>query len=131
MQLAARLTPAFGAIIDAVEAARPGAVREIEISCLGTFALKWLIPRLPSFLEAHPEVDTFIAEINLPAINGWDLTKKIKERFPLLSVILYSSEPLAEKPEGIISGKPDYLLKKPFSMVQLQNIILETGRQRL
>jgi hypothetical protein len=38
---------------------------------------------------------------------------------------------LAEKPEGIISGKPDYLLEKPFSITQLQNIILETGRQRL
>ena len=84
-----------------------------------------------AYLETHPEVDTFIAEINLPAISGWDLTKKIKERFPLLSVILYSSEPLAEKPEGIMSGKPDYLLKKPFSMMQLQKIILEMGRQRL
>ena len=84
-----------------------------------------------AYLETHPEVDTFIAEINLPAINGWDLTKKIKERFPLISVILYSSEPSAEKPEGIMSGKPDYLLKKPFSMMQLQKIILEMGRQRL
>jgi PAS domain S-box-containing protein len=84
-----------------------------------------------AYLETHPEVDTFIAEINLPAINGWNLTKKIKERFPLISVILYSSEPSAEKPEGIMSGKPDYLLKKPFSMMQLQKIILEMGRQRL
>ncbi|WP_295216739.1 LysR substrate-binding domain-containing protein [uncultured Brevundimonas sp.] len=65
-QLAARLTPAFGAIIDAVEAARPGAVREIEISCLGTFALKWLIPRLPSFLEAHPEVRVKLSESYVP-----------------------------------------------------------------
>jgi PAS domain S-box-containing protein len=84
-----------------------------------------------AYLETHPEVDIFISEIKLPAINGWELTKKIKERFPLLSVILYSSEPLAEKPEGIMSGKPDYLLKKPFSMIQLQKIILEMGRQRL
>ena len=66
VQLAARLTPAFGAIIDAVEAARPGAVREIEISCLGTFALKWLIPRLPSFLEAHPEVRVKLSESYVP-----------------------------------------------------------------
>ncbi|MGA2780736.1 MAG: PAS domain S-box protein [Smithella sp.] len=84
-----------------------------------------------SYLETHPEVDTFISEINLPAINGWELVKKIKERFPLLSVIFYSSDPLAGKPEGIMTGKPDYLLKKPFSMLQLQNIILEMGRQRL
>jgi CheY-like chemotaxis protein len=76
-------------------------------------------------------VDIFISEIKLPAINGWELTKKIKERFPLLPVILYTSDPSAGKPEGIMSGKPDYLLKKPFSMLQLQNIIREMGRQRL
>ena len=50
-------------------------------------------------------MDIFISEINLPAINGWELTKKIKERFPLLPVILYSSDPLAEKQEGKMSGQ--------------------------
>ena len=84
-----------------------------------------------AYLEAHPEVDIFISEIKLPAINGWELMKKIKERFPLLPVILYSSDSLTKKPEGIMAGKPDYLLKKPFSMLQLQNIISEIGRQRL
>jgi CheY-like chemotaxis protein len=84
-----------------------------------------------AYLEAHPEVDIFISEINLPAINGWDLTKKIRERFPLLPVILYSSDTQAEKQEERMVGKPDYLLKKPFSMLQLQNIIREIGRQRL
>jgi PAS domain S-box-containing protein len=84
-----------------------------------------------AYLEAHPEVDFFISEIKLPAMNGWELTKKIKERFPLLPVILYSSDPLAGKQEGRMAGKQDYLLKKPFSMLQLQNIIREMGRQRL
>ena len=84
-----------------------------------------------AYLEAHPEVDIFISEINLPAINGWELSKKIKERFPLLSIILYSGDPYAGKPEGIMAGKYDYVLKKPFSMLQLRNIIREIGRQRL
>jgi two-component system, NtrC family, sensor kinase len=84
-----------------------------------------------AYLEAHPEVDVFISEINLPAMNGWELSKKIKERFPLLPVILYSSDALSEKPEETPAGKPDYLLKKPFSMLQLRNIISEIGRQRL
>lgn len=61
-QLAERLSPAFGAIADAVEGVRQGVAREIEISCLGTFALKWLIPRLPGFLEAHPEVRVRLSE---------------------------------------------------------------------
>jgi FOG: CheY-like receiver len=84
-----------------------------------------------AYLEEHPEVDIFISEIKLPAMNGWELLKKVKERFPLLPTILYSSDPLAWKQEGRMTGKPDYLLKKPFSMSQLQNIIRETGRQRL
>ena len=84
-----------------------------------------------SYLETHPEVDILVSEINLPAINGWDLTKKVKERFPLLPVILYSCDPQADKQEERKTGKPDYLLKKPFSMLQLQNIVREMGRQRL
>jgi PAS domain S-box-containing protein len=84
-----------------------------------------------AYLETHPEVDIFITEINLPAMNGWELSRKIKERFPLICVILYSSDPASLKQEGRSAGKQDYLLKKPFSMTQLQNIIRETGRQRL
>jgi PAS domain S-box-containing protein len=84
-----------------------------------------------AYLESHPEVDIFISEINLPSINGWELLKKIRERFPLLSVVLYSSEIPAGKPEARTNGKPDYLLKKPFNMTHLHNIIRETGRQRL
>jgi PAS domain S-box-containing protein len=84
-----------------------------------------------AYLEMHPEVDIFISEISLPSMNGWELTEKIKERFPLLPVILYSSDPISLKQESKIAVKPDYLLKKPFSMSQLQSIIRETGRQRL
>jgi DNA-binding transcriptional LysR family regulator len=62
VELAERLTPAFSAISDAVGGVRQGAAREIEISCLGTFALKWLIPRLPGFLDAHPEVRVRLSE---------------------------------------------------------------------
>jgi CheY-like chemotaxis protein len=84
-----------------------------------------------AYLETHPEIDIFISEINLPAMNGWELSKIIKERFPLICVILYSSDSIILKQEGKAADKPDYLLKKPFSMTHLQNIIRETGRQRL
>jgi len=84
-----------------------------------------------AYLESHPEVDIIISEINLPSINGWELLKKVRERFPLLAIILYSSDIQTVKPEGKTNGNPDYLLKKPFSMSQLQNIIREIGRQRL
>ena len=61
-QLAERLSEGFGLIDDAVLAARHGQPREIEISCLGTVALKWLIPRLQDFLDAHPEVRVRLSE---------------------------------------------------------------------
>lgn len=84
-----------------------------------------------AYLEAHPEVDIFISEINLPAMNVWELSQKIKERFPLLFVILYSDDPLTGNPAAGMAGQPDYVLKKPFSLLQLQKIIREVGRQRL
>ncbi len=65
--LAARLTGAFTAISDAVETARRDERREIEISCLGTFALKWLIPRLPGFMALHPEIRVRVSESYAPA----------------------------------------------------------------
>ena len=65
-ELAERLGQAFGVIDEAVAQVRHGAAREIEISCLGTFALKWLIPRLPVFMEAHPEVRVRLSESYLP-----------------------------------------------------------------
>lgn len=65
-ELAERLTPAFGMVDDAIARVRHGATREIEISCLGTFAMKWLIPRLPAFLESHPEVRVRLSESYLP-----------------------------------------------------------------
>lgn len=67
IELAARLTGAFTAISDAVETARRDERREIEISCLGTFALKWLIPRLPGFMALHPEIRVRVSESYAPA----------------------------------------------------------------
>ena len=82
-------------------------------------------------LEDYPEVDTVISEIRLPGMDGWELLKRIRERFPLLTVILYSTDPAVYKQSGKTSFRPDLLLKKPFSMTQLKNFIREVGRQRL
>jgi len=65
-ELAGRLSASFAAINDAVAAVRAGDHREIEISCLGTLALKWLIPRLGTFLAAHPEIRVRLSESYAP-----------------------------------------------------------------
>ena len=84
-----------------------------------------------SYLEDHPEIDTVISEIRLPGMDGWELLKAVRERFPLLAVILYSADPGALKQGGRTAVKPDHLLRKPFNMSQLQALIHELGRQRL
>ena len=59
-KLAQSLSPAF----DMIAAALPGSRAEDEllVSCLGTLAMKWLIPRLPGFLDAHPGLKVRILE---------------------------------------------------------------------
>jgi PAS domain S-box-containing protein len=82
-------------------------------------------------LEDHPEVDIVFSEIKLPGMNGWELLKRIRERFPLLTVVLYSAEPAIFQKGIQATIKADLLLKKPLNMSQLHNYIREVGRQRL
>ncbi len=83
------------------------------------------------YLENHPEVDIVLSDIMLSGINGWKLLEKIKARFPLLTVILYSNNLNAfkQKPDSIPA--PDHFLEKPFKMEHLLEIINSIGRQRL
>ncbi len=110
-----------------------GYLNEIKMSLVGVIdwccSSKDTTEDVITYLEEHPEVDFFISEIKLPAMNGWDLLKRIRERFPLLPVILYSADSLALKQK--LTTQPEFLLKKPFNMSQLRNIIREVGRQRL
>lgn len=62
------LAASLGAAFDLIAAGLPGAenAEELVVSCLGTLAMKWLIPRLPAFLDANPGVRVRIVESNAP-----------------------------------------------------------------
>ncbi|MFJ2995497.1 transcriptional regulator GcvA [Pandoraea sp. NPDC087047] len=47
---------AFEMLTEATQALRPEPLR-LTVSVTPTFASKWLIPRLPAFLETHPDID--------------------------------------------------------------------------
>jgi DNA-binding transcriptional LysR family regulator len=64
-RLAGALQGAFDQIAQALPGAESGP--ELVVSCLGTLAMKWLIPRLPGFLERRPGLKVRIVESNAPA----------------------------------------------------------------
>jgi DNA-binding transcriptional LysR family regulator len=62
------LARALTLALDQIEAALPQPAGDgtLVVSCLPTFAMKWLIPRLPGFVAAHPEIQARIVESNGP-----------------------------------------------------------------
>jgi DNA-binding transcriptional LysR family regulator len=62
------LAQAAGSAFNLIAAALPGvaATEEMSLSCYGTFAMKWLIPRLPDFLESRPGARIRIVEEHGP-----------------------------------------------------------------
>ncbi len=62
------LAEATGVAFNLIAAALPGvaASEDLNLSCYGTFAMKWLIPRLPDFLEARPGARIRIVEEHGP-----------------------------------------------------------------
>lgn len=56
VQLQAEVGPALRRIEQAVKTMRTTAV-PIHVNCSGSFALRWLMPRLGGFIRSHPEID--------------------------------------------------------------------------
>jgi len=83
------------------------------------------------FVEEHPEVDIVVSEIRLKSFDGWKLLEMVRRHYPLLPVILYSSDKKAIKQPAEITDIPDLVLHKPFNIDKLQKIIHDLGRQRL
>jgi PAS domain S-box-containing protein len=84
---------------------------------------------LLSYLEVHPEVDIVLSDVVMPEMSGWDLLDQIKERFPLVYVVLFSG--FDEEASVAREHQPDYYLKKPFELKTLIDLIGGMERQRL
>lgn len=71
-RLGRALSAAFRSIETAVEDLRGHAGGQVTVSCLGTFMLRWLIPRLHRFREAHPGIEVRLSESDAPVDFGRD-----------------------------------------------------------
>ena len=81
LKLAQALSPAFDQIEAAVPRSPEAGPKPLVVSCLPTFAMKWLIPRLPRFQAAHPDIPVRVAESNGPfdfKADGIDLAVRMR-----------------------------------------------------
>jgi LysR family glycine cleavage system transcriptional activator len=86
----ARLAAALSAAFDQVEAAltdlSTAAHVEVHLSCVGTLAIRWLIPRLSTFHARHPAVRVKVTESYVPvdfARDRFDAAIRVNETAPV------------------------------------------------
>ncbi len=66
----ARLLPALSSAFDLIETGvdrvRPSSSGALLVSCIGTFIIRWLIPRLHGFRSRHPDIEIRLSESDGP-----------------------------------------------------------------
>lgn len=102
----ARVAESFASLRAATQDLRPGPER-VLISVTPTFAAKWLIPNLPGFSEAHPDIDLCILSTEkLSRFHGDGIDLAIRQGLPpfgaaIDAVLLFRQEIIAVAAPGI------------------------------
>ncbi|WP_309642890.1 LysR substrate-binding domain-containing protein [Phenylobacterium sp.] len=85
-RLAATLSGAFDQVERTLTDIRSAAHEELHLSCVGTLAIRWLIPRLPAFHARHPGVRVKVTESYAPvdfARERFDAAIRVNETAPI------------------------------------------------
>lgn len=98
----------------------------VETAYDGTIGLR--------IFESHP-FDLVVTDINLPGINGYDLSKIIRNRNQHIPIIMLTAmSSLEDKIEGFDAGADDYLVK-PFEfkelLVRIRALLKRTQNQQV
>ena len=68
--------------------------------------------------------DLVIADVMMPVMDGWELTRELREAYPLMPIMLVTARTtLEDKRTGFTSGADDYLTKP----VDLDELLLHVG----
>ncbi len=71
----------------------------------------------------HGDFDLAIIDVELPVMNGLDLTAEIKKIEPEFPVILITGYSHLYKPQDVLSLDVEAFLKKPINVTELVSII--------
>ncbi len=85
-RLASNLTGAFDQLERTLVELSASAHEELHLSCVGTLAIRWLIPRLPGFHARHPSVRVRVTESYAPvdfARERFDAAIRVAEAPPI------------------------------------------------
>lgn len=86
-KLAATLSSALDQVDATLAELRSGSHVELHLSCVGTLAIRWLIPRLPIFHARHPAVRVKVTESYAPvdfARDRFDAAIRVNETAPIV-----------------------------------------------
>jgi DNA-binding transcriptional LysR family regulator len=85
-KLASALSLAFDHVDTAITELRAGQHVELHLSCVGTLAIRWLIPRLSAFHARHPQIRVRVTESYAPvdfARDRFDAAIRVAESPPV------------------------------------------------
>ena len=71
----------------------------------------------------HDNFDLAILDVELPELNGLDLTKKIKKINPNFPIILITGYSHLYRPQDVLSLDVEAFLKKPLNLFELTSIV--------
>jgi DNA-binding NtrC family response regulator len=76
---------------------------------------------------AGTEIVLILSDINMPGMNGLDLLKVLKERFPQLKVYIITAYDDQEKYDTAMRYKADGFMTKPIDFEALRKRVLAPG----
>ncbi len=68
-------------------------------------------------------VDVVISDVEMPRLNGFDLTRQIKSKYPLPVILVTGREKEADRREGLEAGADAYVVKSSFEDRGLLEIV--------
>lgn len=78
-----------------------------------------------NLFEAHPEIDLVLMDIKMPGMNGYEITKKMKQIRPEVPIVAQTAYALeGDREKSIEAGCDDYI-KKPIKKEELYRIMDE------